>query len=190
MLEWLLALDKEIFLFINITLANPVTDFIMPVVTNDWALRIVYAMTIICLLAFGRLKFIYVALFSIFVVILSDQSSAAWIKPAVERLRPCKTLAVHLLVNCGSGWSFPSSHAANLFAQAVFFGALYRKYLWYFIAFASLVALSRVFVGVHYPIDITAGAILGSAIGLFFAWLLLRFHKRGVLRPGQYIRDK
>ena len=156
MLDWLLAIDRALFVFINMTIASPVTDFIMPIVTNDYLLRVVYGLTLVLLLVFGRKKFIWVVVFSAIVVALSDQSASAWLKPLFGRLRPCKVMEVHLLVNCGAGLSFPSSHATNLFGQALFFGILYRKYAWYIVAFAALVGVSRVFVGVHYPLDVLA----------------------------------
>ena len=100
MLEWLLEIDRAAFLFINGSLANPVTDFIMPIVTNDNFLRIIYGIALILLLVFGRKRFIWVVVFSGLVVALTDQSSSAWLKPAFERLRPCKVMDVNLLVGC------------------------------------------------------------------------------------------
>ncbi|MCP4684727.1 MAG: phosphatase PAP2 family protein, partial [bacterium] len=69
----------------------------------------------------------------------------------------------------------PSSHAANAFGQAVLFSFYFRKAAPYLLIFASLVALSRVFVGVHYPGDITAGALLGAGIGLALGFAHRKF---------------
>jgi undecaprenyl-diphosphatase len=116
------------------------------------------------------------ALFSILVLALTDQASAGLLKPLIGRLRPCHVLEnVHLLVGCGGGKSMPSSHAANAFGQALLFGLPYRKARWPLITFAAVVALSRVFVGVHYPGDILAGAIIGGAIGAGVSVLVTRF---------------
>jgi undecaprenyl-diphosphatase len=183
MLEWLLNIDQAVFLFINGSLANPITDALMPVITNDWLLRIVYGLALIGLLVAGRGRFVWVVVFSALVVALSDQSSSAWLKPAFERLRPCKVIDVHLLVGCGAGYSFPSSHATNLFGQAVFFGLLYKKSLPYLLTFAFLVGVSRIFVGVHYPLDIIGGTILGSIWGLMMAGILWALNKSGRLMP-------
>ena len=72
-------------------------------------------------------------IFLIYCIVVS--SSDAFLKPLFERLRPCKVMDVHLLVGCGAGYSFPSSHAANIFGQALFFGLLYRPIFKYLILF-------------------------------------------------------
>ena len=183
MLEWLNGTDQAVFTFVNQTLANPVTDAIMPIITNDNVLRVLYAAILAILLIFGRERMVWVAVFSLVVVVLTDQSSSTWIKPWLERLRPCKVMTVHLLVNCGVGYSFPSSHAANLFGQALFYGLLYRKYMPYALLAAFLVGISRVFVGVHYPLDVLGGMILGGAEGALAAWALWNLDRRMKLKP-------
>jgi len=189
MIEWLSGIDRAVFTFVNQTLANPVTDSIMPIITNDNVLRVLYAAILAVLLIFGRKRFVWVAVFSLVVVALTDQSSSAWLKPWLARLRPCKVMEVRLLVDgCGAGYSFPSSHATNLFGQALFFGLLYKKYVPYFILFAFLVGLSRVFVGVHYPLDVVGGMILGGAEGALAAWALWNLDRRMKLKPKPAMR--
>lgn len=178
MIDWLLTLDRNVFLFINQGLANPVTDFIMPIITNDNFLRGLYVLLVLVVLIYGRKRYLWAILFSIVVVVLTDQTSASLIKPLVGRLRPCKVMEVHLLVKCGSGFSFPSSHAANLFGQALFWGLVFRKVFWPGIVFAFLVGLSRVFVGVHYPLDMLAGTVIGALLGAALAWMYLSLKTR------------
>jgi len=187
MLEWLLQVDRAAFLFINGSLANPVTDWIMPVITNDNFLRGIYVLGLLAILAVGRKRAIWVVLFSAVTVALTDQSSSALLKPLFGRLRPCQVMSVHLLVRCGAGFSFPSSHAVNLFGQALFVGLLYKKYLPYLIAFAFLVGASRAFVGVHYPLDVLGGMALGTAEGAAMVWLHRRLTRTGGVghRPDQ-----
>lgn len=183
MSDWLLQIDRAVFLFINGSLSNPVTDWVMPIVTNDNFLRVSYGVIMLLLLGFGRRRFIWPVVFSLVVVLLADQTSSAFLKPWFERLRPCKVMEVHLLVGCGAGYAFPSSHAANLFGQALFFGLLYKKWLPYALGFAFLVGVSRVFVGVHYPLDVIGGIIIGGSEGAVAAYALWKLDRWEKLKP-------
>ena len=71
----------------------------------------------------------------------------------------------------------PSSHAANFFAVATVFSYFYRKYQWIFWFLASLVAYSRVAVGVHYPFDILVGAMSGVLFGAFWIYMFKKVIK-------------
>jgi membrane-associated phospholipid phosphatase len=120
-------------------------------------------------------------------VALSDSVSSHIIKPLVHRLRPCNEPylqgEVVNLIPCGSGFSFTSSHAANHFALAMIFSLLIfpkNKLAQYvFFAWASLVAYSQVYVGVHYPIDVLSGALLGIAISKIVYFSYERFFEKG-----------
>lgn len=169
MLEFLAQIDRSLFLFINHTLANPVTDFIMPYITSGMGLKILYGIAMVLVLALGNARLRWMVLFSLVVVLLTDQISANFLKDVFGRMRPCHSLdpsQINLLVGCGGGKSMPSAHAANAFGQAVFWGWANKKIGIYLYLYAALVALSRVFVGVHYPFDILVGAIIGFTIGL------------------------
>jgi undecaprenyl-diphosphatase len=86
---------------------------------------------------------------------------------------------INLLVSCGTGKSFPSSHAANNFFAAFILSFFYKKNPWVFYTTASLIAISRVVVGVHYPFDVIGGAIIGTAIALLLRLILVElFEKR------------
>ena len=175
MLEQLQQLDQMVFHFINTTLANPVTDVLMPVVTDDWLLLALFAVAVLVMLWKGDRRLRWLVLFSVLTLALTDQVSSFYLKNWIGRLRPCQTMTgVHLLVNCGSGKSMPSSHAANCFGQAILFGILHTRVRWPLIIFAAVVALSRVFVGVHYPGDVLVGTIIGLAIGAVVAVVYLK----------------
>jgi membrane-associated phospholipid phosphatase len=91
------------------------------------------------------------------------------IKAGVERPRPSMTVPqADPLIGAG-GWSFPSGHATTAFAGAVALTYLWRRGAPLFLLLAAAIAFSRVYVGVHYPGDVLAGAALGSLIGL--AWV-------------------
>jgi undecaprenyl-diphosphatase len=168
-IAWLITLDQTLFIFINSSLANPITDFLMPIITRDLYLKTVYGIGLIIILIKGDKKLRWSVLFSLLVLLISDQISSSLLKPLFERVRPCHAMDVHLLTWCGSGFSLPSSHAANLFGQAFFFKDTLSKSARYLIPFSIIVALSRVFVGVHYPFDILVGAALGTLVGFGMA---------------------
>ncbi len=166
MLETLAQWDQSVFLFLNVMLANPLTDFAMPIITSDNLLRVSYALAMVLVLWRGDARARWMVLFSIIALTLADQTAAGLLKPMIGRLRPCHTLEnINLLVGCGGGKSMPSAHAANAFAQALLFGIQYAKIRWPLLAVAFLIAISRVFVGVHYPGDVLVGAVIGGAIG-------------------------
>jgi undecaprenyl-diphosphatase len=138
-----------------------------------WAIRVPLVIAWVALLVFGGRKGRTVAIMVPFVLFISDKISSAFIKEWVGRARPCHEIdgvriiqGIHMLVDCGPGKSFPSSHAVNNFAIGTIFAAYYPRVRWAFFGWASLVALSRVGVGVHYPSDVVGGAIIGFLIAL------------------------
>jgi undecaprenyl-diphosphatase len=108
-------------------------------------------------------------------VAISYPVNSRIIKPAFQRERPSHSLVfARVLAPDNGGYSFPSTHAANMFAAAYILRVFYarRRFLWY--SLAALVAYSRVYVGVHFPGDVLAGAVVGTAL----AWLVLRLLTR------------
>jgi undecaprenyl-diphosphatase len=165
----LLAMDRSLFYFCNQDLRNWFFDAIFPFLTDlnrkPIALVVVGILWVLLLMKAGRHGRI-AALLLIPTIALSDQLSSSVLKFLIERARPCSELAnVHLLVGCGSGYSFPSSHAVNNFAGALVLSYFLPGWTWAFFSFAALVAFSRVYVGVHYPSDVIGGAIIGLLIG-------------------------
>ena len=173
MLDFLNSIDIKLFRFINGSISNPVLDILMPFVTDLNKQRIVLALVaavLIWMMIRGKRHVRIAAILLIITIIVSDQFSSSVVKYWLERSRPCFTLHnVHLLVSCGSGYSFPSSHAVNNFAAALILTFFFPKAKWWFFGFAAVVAFSRVYIGVHYPTDIIGGAV----IGLFCAGTVL-----------------
>jgi len=168
--EVLYGIDVAVFRFLNQTIANPVFDLLMPFLTDLNKQPIILFLVgagLIALAVKGGVMGRTTVILLILTILLSDQLNSSVIKHLFTRIRPCHVLNdVHLLVGCGSGYSFPSSHAVNNFAVATVLSYFYRKWLWAFMTFAGVVAFSRVSVGVHYPFDILAGAVLGVVIGV------------------------
>lgn len=100
------------------------------------------------------------------------------LKMTLDRRRPYETVAeADPLLRASVGNSLPSGHAATSFAGAIVLGYLFRRALPGLIVLATLVALSRIYVGVHYPSDVLAGAALGSVVALAVV-AALRFRPR------------
>lgn len=108
----------------------------------------------------------------------TDLLCAKFLKPAFAHLRPFDQWEhVRLLVDPTfhlSQYSFPSSHAANIFAAMSFLFLCYRKWAWrvLFVLAAILVGYSRIYIGVHSPLDVGAGAALGIILGTlaYYCW--------------------
>jgi len=172
MLEQLLDWDKWAFHIINGVWQSPTLDFVIPWIRNKY----LWAPLYLFLIAFfllnykkqGTLALLYLGV----TVLFCDQISSDIIKPLVQRFRPCHDPIikeqVRLLVGCGGTFGFTSSHAANHFGVAIFLGLLLRNRRFVFpvaLLWALLVCYAQVYVGVHYPMDIIGGALLGMAIG-------------------------
>lgn len=127
-------------------------------------------------------------LLALLAVALSDLVSSQVLKPVFDRLRPCFALpeSTLLLARQARSGSFPSSHAANSFAAAVALFGASRALGWAGLLLAGLISYSRVYLGVHYPSDSLAGALIGSSISLLLRWL--RTWLPALSRPGKTSR--
>lgn len=177
MIESLLAADISLFHAINGVWTNVVFDAFFPFVTNlnhqPAVLALVLAMMIWGVWRGGP-QGRRAVLAVILTILLSDQLNSFVLKDIFGRIRPCHALAeFRLLVNCGSGLAFPSSHAVNTFAGSIVVAYFYPRALWYLVAYALTVAYSRVYVGVHYPSDVVGGAAIGLMLGGGMLWALL-----------------
>ena len=170
------SIDKSLFYFCNQTLANPVFDVTMPLLTDwnkTWWGLTIFGLAWLALIVKGGKKGRMIGLLLIPLIFLTDQVNSTVIKKIVARPRPCHEINgipvlehIRLLVPCGAGYSFPSSHAANSFGVATLLAFYYRRWSWAFFLFASVMAFSRVSVGVHYPSDVLAGGIVGGALAV------------------------
>jgi undecaprenyl-diphosphatase len=174
LLENLIDLDTALFYFFNVKLQNGFFDLLMPVLTNLGYWRIPLGLMVILLLVFGKRKGRVTVLLLVVGIALSDQLCNSFLKPLIQRIRPCNVLEnIHLLVNCTRAYSFPSSHAMNIFTGCLLLSYSYRKIRLLLFIIAILVSYSRVYVGVHYPFDVLAGVVLG----IFCAFIIITLFK-------------
>jgi undecaprenyl-diphosphatase len=174
MMETILQWDTALMHWINSGWSNPVLDVLFPAIRNKfvWVPLYILCLSWMMFNLTGR-QLTYTFLFIAISIFASDNISSKLIKDQVQRPRPCQ---VHQMdppviarIGCGSGYSFTSSHASNHFCMAAFlvavFGSYMRgwKYGWW--VWASLISIAQVYVGVHYPLDVFIGAMLGIVIG-------------------------
>ena len=171
LLEWLDQIDRSILYFINDTLSNPIFDLFFTTITNEnlWALPALIGLIALVVRGGQRGKIATVLL--LITAIATDKTVVEIIKPAIGRLRPSHALGdtVNLLVPKGGRYGFVSAHAANIFAGATILSYFYEQWKKPLLFLAFSVALSRVYVGVHYPGDVLFGGLYGYGM----AWLII-----------------
>jgi membrane-associated phospholipid phosphatase len=183
--EFLVSWDYVAWYQVNVVWHNSFMDTIFVFARNQWTWAPLYLFLLVFMTKnFGRRGWLWCLGFLITFAI-ADFTSASLIKPFFDRIRPCNDPRfidiVHLLVPCGSGKSFPSTHATNHFALGLFAALTLgkrHKIVWPLALFwAILVAYAQVYVGVHFPLDVICGALLGSVIGIITGKLFDKRYK-------------
>ena len=187
-MEIILEFDKDLLIFLNSTGSQRFDQFWL-IITNKYTHIPLYFFLLY--LAFKKLKnrqnlnkkkLIKIYLFFIFSVIflifISDQLSNLF-KYSFQRLRPCHDEQIQSLIrivkqDCGGLYSFFSAHASNSFVVASIFFLFLKDNKWYYLLFiwACLVAYSRIYLGVHFPLDIIVGSMIGILISFLFYKLI------------------
>ncbi len=175
MIDQLIQYDKALFLFLN-NLGTVTWDGLWLVITHKYTFAPLYG--ILLFLMYKKMGLKPLLLFIIVIVLMitfTDQITNVF-KRGFERLRPCRTEGVmeqmrYIAAYCGK-FSFFSGHSSNSMAAAVFAGLLLRPYIKYLIFvllfWSAMVAYSRIYVGVHFPIDIICGMLFGAFSGFCF----------------------
>ena len=196
----LVEIDRSVFYLINSRFQNPVFDFLMPLITDvkQWKIPVVFLLWVglglrfvFPLLKGGTLddgaedlartlkRGTVVLLMLAIGVGAGDAATHRLLKPLFGRIRPCAVLhGVNLLASCNHSFSLPSGHAVNSVALAVILGSMYPRLTPVVVLLAFLVCYSRVYVGVHYPLDVVAGALVGYAFGKSAVYLVERISRR------------
>ncbi len=213
-MSWLLDLDRDIFIFINSKMTTPLLDVVMPVATElhkhyeFWIFIALFFAVLILRPTTGaasgpelgsesgagvtRKSRARAWLTGVLLVGLSmglaDLAAYRGVKVWVKRDRPeAAGVPVVLRTDSHSGWSFPSNHAANNFAMARAIQIVAPVWAIPAYAFAAVVGFSRIYVGVHYPLDVIAGGLIGllcaTLVGVAFEAMRQRLARRLRQRP-------
>ena len=183
MFEEILKLDSKLFLFLN-NLGTTKFDAFWLSLSKIEANILMYLFLILLFFHIKKLspKFLYIfyLLFIIALMITITDQGANFFKDSFQRLRPCYNESISdslrlVKENCGGKYGFFSAHASNSFSLAIFFGLLFKNRIRYMIiitiVYASLISYSRIYLGVHFPIDI----IVGSSFGIFVGFIIYSF---------------
>ncbi len=182
--DFLMQFDQHWFHIINHNWSNPFFDWLMPVLRNPKTWIFLYVLII----SFSIYRYRKMSILIITLLLASagtaDLVSVRLVKAYVKRVRPCNDKAfeptVINRVPCGTGLSFPSAHAADHFAIAIFLCMAFRRnwhWIWPTAIFwAALICYAQVYVGVHYPVDVISGAMLGTIIGYLYGLFYNRLY--------------
>ena len=175
MIETLLEYDKELFLFLN-GLGNETWDGFWMAYTNKLYWFPFYAILLYLMFKkLGKQPFLIIILIVALMVLFTDQVTNLF-KDGFERLRPCRVSSFEGVMRmvkdyCGT-YGFFSGHASISMAVAVFAGLtlkpFYKNLVFLLLLWSAIMAYSRIYIGVHYPLDIVCGMTFGALSGFAF----------------------
>ncbi|MFO8236270.1 MAG: phosphatase PAP2 family protein [Bacteroidales bacterium] len=188
MLDIIIELDTKLFLFLN-GLNSSFWDTVMWWISDKEFWYPFYGILILVMAWKYKWNAVVTILFIALTITLADQISVKGFKEVFERFRPSHNPSLEGMIHHVKGYKggkfgFVSSHAANTFAFAAFTSQLFknRYFSWFIFCWAAIVSYSRIYLGVHYPLDILGGALLGFLLG----WFVFRLY---LLTGNRYLRQ-
>lgn len=175
MIEQLLEYDTTLFLYLN-NLGSSAWDNLWLIITYKFTFIPLYAFLLFLIYKKYGLKSLLIFVVVIALMITFTDQITNIFKRGFERPRPCGEESLtdqmrFIAVRCGK-YGFFSGHSSNSMAAAVFAGLLlrpfYKNLIFILLFWSAVVAYSRIYVGVHYPLDIVCGLTFGALSGFVF----------------------
>ncbi len=170
MLEKIVSLDVKLFIFLN-SLGSETFDGFWLIITKQTSWTPLFLLLLHFIFKqLGTKKTLYLMLFVAVLLFFTDQTANLF-KNGLQRLRPCNNPEINSfirIVQVRESFSFFSGHAANSMAVATFLYLIFKRnfnYLWLFFLWPLIFAYSRIYMGLHYPIDIICGYLCGALFG-------------------------
>ena len=182
-LETLISWDKDLFLTLN-GIHHPMVDVLMFYISKMWIWVPLYLGVIYFIVRKWKMEAIWIILSIVICVVLTDQLTNLT-KEIFQRLRPShepdlQGLVHHVNGYVGGRFGFVSGHSSNVFGFALLSSLIIKNmyYTWSIFTWATIVAYSRIYLGVHYPLDIFGGIVLGVGIATIVYLILDKFRKK------------
>lgn len=174
-MDKIIEYDRELYLFLN-NLGNPTWDPFWLLITYKWTWIPLYIFLLYLIFRkFGVKGTIITAVIIALLITATDQLANVF-KHGFERPRPCRQEGVmeyarYIAERCGR-FGYFSAHSSSSTGLAVFVGLILKtfhpKLLYLMLIWAAVVSYSRIYVGVHYPLDVVTGMLIGAILGYLF----------------------
>jgi undecaprenyl-diphosphatase len=175
-MSWLVEIDTALLRLLNLQWVHPLLDRLIPLFSHFDQWQIPLIALLIFIVIRERLTGVVIVVGLGLTILLSEALCSLVVKELIDRVRPCHIHAWVRLIEgyCPKSPAFPSSHATNITAAITYLSFFFPRWLLAMVPLAFLVGYSRVYLGVHYPLDAVGGAVLGAGCG----WAVFVVFKR------------